>query len=447
MNAEMADRGIPQNRLVRLGKLAALGARAGASMLVSKDGTRAAEVASEVLGNMRGLAAKLGQMASYVDGAVPEQHRQAYETALSKLRAAAPTSTFASVKKTIEEDLEAPLDRLYASFDETPFASASIGQVHRATLLDGRPVAVKIQHQGIRQAVEADLANASVLEGVARVGGAGKFGSRAVIEQVKLRFREELDYRIEARNQNQFRNFHKGDTTIRIPEVIADRSSARVLTSELVVGKTFDEVIQLGERERRAYAETLWRFVFRGNLVLGLFNADPHPGNYVFGDDGVVTFLDFGCCEPFSGPRHEGARRVHAAALMHDEATFAEGVKAMLETVPGKYQDWTVAYSRRCFDPLFDSPYRITRAYSASLIENMQDMKKLILTRGANVTALPAGMVFVNRLQFGFYSVLARLDVEVDYASVERQFMQKTDWGRALLQLPEPTPETAISQA
>lgn len=428
----MDDQDLPKSRLVRLGKLAALGARTGASLIASRDGSGAAESATRVLGQMRGLAAKVGQMASYVDGIVPEAHRDAFESTLAKLRSAAPTSTFAAVKRTVEEDLGQPLDRLFASFEESPFASASIGQVHRATLEDGRVVAVKVQHEGIRDAVEADLSNAAVLSNVAGVAGGAKVGAKAIFERVRTRFREELDYRIEARHLTTFREFHAGDPTIRVPELISHRSGPRVLTTELVHGHSFERAITASEPERRAYVETLWRFVFRGNLVLGLFNADPHPGNYLFGEDGVVTFLDFGCCEPLDGTHQSAARRMHAAAIRRDEAAFRENAKVLLETKPGDYEDFSVGYARRCFEPLFASPFHLTRSYAAALVEGAQEAKRLMLRRGANVTPLPPNMVLVNRLQFGFYSVLARFDVEADYGSVERAFLTREEWGRAL---------------
>jgi predicted unusual protein kinase regulating ubiquinone biosynthesis (AarF/ABC1/UbiB family) len=421
----MDERDIPAGRLARFGRLAALGARAGASLLASKDGAGAAEYAAEVLGNMRGLAAKVGQMASYVDGVVPEAHRASYEASLGKLRAAAPTSSFAAVKRTVEEELGKPLGDLFATFDEIPIASASIGQVHRASLADGREVAVKVQHAGIATAVESDLANAGLLEAVARAGGAGKLNSKGVLAKVRERFREELDYVLEAERQEKFRAFHAGDPTIRIPAVIADRSTRRVLTTELAKGVSLEEAATRDEAERRAFAETLWRFVFRGNLVLGMFNADPHPGNYLFGEHGVVTFLDFGCVEPLAGKRHAAARRMHAAAIHKDEPTFVAGVRDLVETKPGTYEDFVVAYSRRCFAPLFDSPFRMTRPYAAGLVATVGDMKKAMFKRGSNFTPIPEGMVFINRLQFGFYSVLARLDVEVDYRTVEIEFLTR----------------------
>ncbi|APR75037.1 Ubiquinone biosynthesis monooxygenase UbiB [Minicystis rosea] len=422
------DRRVPQGRLGRLARLATVGARTGASMLLSKDGTSAAQHAAEVLGTLRGIAAKVGQMASYVDGVVPEEHRASYETALRSLRAAAPTSSPEAIRRAVEEELGAPLDRLFADWDDVPLASASIGQVHRATLADGRRVAVKVQHPGIARAVESDLENASVLEGMASALGARRWESKRVFEEIKQRFREELDYGLEAERQRAFRDLHAGDPTIHVPAVIGDRSARRVLTTELAVGRSLEEAATAPEPARRAHAETLWRFVFKGNLVGGMFNADPHPGNYLFQDDGRITFLDFGCVEPLGGERLEHARALHAAACRRDEASFARLAAHILETRGGRYEELAVAYSRRCFEPLFASPYRITRAYAASLAEGVKSLAMQARSfDDREVAPLPQGMLFMNRLQLGFYSVLARLDVEVDYIELERGFLRPLD--------------------
>jgi predicted unusual protein kinase regulating ubiquinone biosynthesis (AarF/ABC1/UbiB family) len=426
-NASMSDEGsLPTGRLGRLARLAALGARTGASLVASKTGEAAATRAAEVLGNMRGLAAKVGQMASYVDGMVPEAHRDAYESALTKLRAAAPTSSPAAIRATVESELGAPIEELFASFDEEACASASIGQVHRAFLHDGREVAVKVQHQGIAAAVEADLANVGMLERFASFGPMRRLDAKSALDQVRARFREELDYRLEAERQRFFAELHAGDPLIVIPDVIDDRSADRVLTTTFMRGRTLEEVAQASEAERRLTAETLWRFVFKGNLVGGLFNADPHPGNYVFLDDGKIAFLDHGCCQPIPTDHLAGARSTHRAAIARDEAEFARMVPILVGTKPGRWQEWTTAYSRRCFEPLFGSPYRITRTWTANLMEGVQQAQKIALAVPASeFTPLPPTMVFMNRLQFGFYSVLARLDVAADYAEVERLFLRE----------------------
>jgi predicted unusual protein kinase regulating ubiquinone biosynthesis (AarF/ABC1/UbiB family) len=421
----MADeRKLPQGRLSRFARLAATGVRTGAGLLLDRDGSVTAKQAAEALGTLRGLAAKIGQMASYVDGIVPEEHRGAYETALSALRAQAPTSSPAAIRAAVEEDLGAPMSELFPEWDDTPIASASIGQVHRARLQDGREVAVKVQHPGIQRAVESDLSSASILESIASVGGGRKFQTKDVLAVIKQRFREELDYALEAERIGHFARVHAGDPTIRIPDLVANRSAKRVLTTGLVRGASFEEACTRPEGERRAWAETLWRFVFKGNLVGMQFNADPHPGNYIFHDGGRVTFLDYGCVQPIDPHRHRWARALHRAAVDRDEATFRDAVRGMVSSKPGRLEDMAIEYTRKCFRPLFESPFRMTRPYAASLVDGMKDMavvgRKL---HESEFFTMPPDMVFINRLQFGFYSVLARMDVEVDYAAVEAAFL------------------------
>lgn len=420
-------RKVPQGRLGRVARLAAVGARTGASLLLPGDGRRAAAQAAEILGTLRGLAAKVGQMAGYVDGLIPEGQRDAYESALASLRAAAPRSDPEAIRRMVKDELGDDPDRLFASWDDLPFASASIGQVHRATLHDGTPVAVKVQHPGIDRALENDLKNAGVIETLVSTLGPKGVEARRTFLEVAARFREELDYRHEAEQQTWFREFHAGDPSIRIPKVIVERSAQRVLTTELAQGLTLEQAMQAPEQERHAWAETLWRFVFRGNLIGGRFNADPHPGNYLFGEEGRVTFLDFGCVQPIAEENQTFAHAMHRAALARDEAAFEAAARSLLRTRGGVFETFVVRYTRDCFDPLFTSPFRITRGYVKKLVTDLAAAKRVIFKKNAGTVPLPPGMALMNRLQFGFYSVLARLDAEVDYARIERGFLEASE--------------------
>ena len=411
-----------------MARLGGLALSTGAGLVFKRSNEQAADQAAKVLGNLRGLAAKLGQMASYVDGLVPEDKRDAFEGSLKVLRSQAPRSSAASIREVVERELGAPVEQLFAHWDDEPIASASIGQVHRARLPDdvmnGIEVAVKVQHPGIRKAVESDLASAGILEGLGSMLGGRRFDTKGNLEVLRQRFREELDYALEAERLQAFARLHDGDPTIQIPRLVAERSSASVLTTELVTGAPLEDVTGASEAERRAWAETLWRFVFKGNLVGGMFNADPHPGNYLFQDNGRIAFLDYGCVQLIPDKRRPDADALHRAAIARDEATFGHYVSRLLDTRPGGLEDLSRQYSRLCFEPLFASPYRITRTYAASLVDSMKDLA--IAARKLpddEVFAMPSEMLFMNRLQFGFYSVLARLDVEVDYAAVERSFM------------------------
>ena len=423
------DSGVPVGRLGRFVKLAGVGARAAGDMLAKRGSEKVAERAAEVLGNLRGLAAKLGQTASYVDGFVPETHRAVYEKALGALRTHTPHSSTESIRALVEEELGAPIEKLFASWSDEPFASASIGQVHRAQLPNGQEVAVKVQHPGIDRAIESDLSNVSFLEGFIGALGPKSLKSGAVLEEVKTRFREELDYRLEADRQDQFRELHANDPLISIPRVVRERSARRVLTMDLVKGATLEEAALASPELRKTYAETLWRFVFKGNLVGGMFNADPHPGNYLFQPDGSIIFLDFGCIQPIAGNRIEAARDLHRAALRKDDAAFRRAAAVILESKGGTYEEAATAYSRKCFEPVFASPFRITQAFATSLVHDIKIVKEQLWAKDKSFVQLPSGMLFMNRLQFGFYSVLARLDVEVDYAEVERRFLAEAGLG------------------
>ncbi|HET8933760.1 MAG TPA: AarF/ABC1/UbiB kinase family protein [Polyangiales bacterium] len=414
---------IPRSRLSRLTGLAKVGLRAGAGLLRSNDSEAAAKQAAEVLGRLRGLAAKVGQMASYVDGLVPEAQREHYEAALSGLRAAAPRSAAAEVSALIEQELSAPLAQLFAEFDVEPIASASIGQVHRARLQDGREVAVKVQHPGIEHAIDSDLANAAMIERVVGMLGPAAFDSKRMYSELSGRIREELDYRLEAERQQQFARVHELDPDICVPGVITTHSTQRVLTSELVRGHSLEWAAAQPEPQRAHYAAVMWRYVMRGNLVAGLFNADPHPGNYLFREDGSIAFLDYGCVQPIRGERLLAARSMHLAARCRDEAAFRACCVQILGTHGGSYESAALAHSRLSMEPLFASPFRMQREYVSSLVKNVFALREQMYATDGSFIQPPEGILFMNRLQCGFYSVLARLACEVDYARVEEELL------------------------
>jgi predicted unusual protein kinase regulating ubiquinone biosynthesis (AarF/ABC1/UbiB family) len=421
---------LPTSRFGRFARLAMLGTRAGAGQLASILGSTEAQAkvaasAAEALGQMRGLALKMGQMASYVDGFVPEEHRATYEGALRSLRAAAPTMSAEAAARAVERELGAPPSALFASFEPEPFAAASIGQVHRAVLHDGRAVAVKVQYDGIARAVKADLANASLLTALAGPLGA-RFGARDQVAELRARFEEELDYEHEARQGARFAALFQGDARIRLPEVIPSLSARAVLTTTLVKGVDFEAACEATESERRAWAETLWRFVFTSLLAHGLFNADPHPGNYLFAEDGAVCFLDFGCTREIPPHRMADLRGAHRAASEGRDDAFVDHAWSMLDAPGGSEQRRLGgAYLLQCFEPIrAGGPYRITNAYARALFDGMvANARTMALGSSKDYAPLPAEWLFFNRLQMGFYSVLARLDVAVDYTAIERRIL------------------------
>jgi predicted unusual protein kinase regulating ubiquinone biosynthesis (AarF/ABC1/UbiB family) len=417
---------LPKGRLGRIAHLASMGMKAGASLLKDKEGQDAAQHVAEVLGTMRGLAAKVGQMASYVDGVIPEGQKDAFEGALKKLRSMAPTSDPVEVRAVLEASIGKTMEELFKDWDDQPIASASIGQVHKATLHDGTEVAVKVQHPGIEEAVESDLSNAGLLERMVAAAAGSRFQTKEWLEVIRARFREELDYRLEAERQRRFAKLHEADAQIYVPRVIESHTAKRVLTTEFVRGLDFEQAQAASETDRRQWAEALWRFVFKGTLVGAMFNADPHPGNYIFQEGGRVAFLDYGCVQEIDPVHQRNARRVHRAALDGDRKRFHQASMELMSMRAGPLADKALAYMDLNYQPLFETPFRVTKPYAALMVERMAEMAKMARTLpDEHFFTMPPGMFFMNRLQFGFYSVLARLDVEADYKGTEEAFLPK----------------------
>jgi predicted unusual protein kinase regulating ubiquinone biosynthesis (AarF/ABC1/UbiB family) len=302
---------IPTSRVKRTATVATL----AASEAVKQFGTRAANVtrgeeASEeamarrqletakqivaVLGTMKGAAMKLGQVMSFLDvGLVAEEHRDEFQQELAKLRDAAPTVSFKQMKRVIEEDLEQPISEVFSTFEQEPIAAASIGQVYRATLHDGREVAVKVQYPGVAGAVRADMQNLDMIMRLLKRMTPG-LDVKAIAAEIKDRIVEELDYELESQNQRSLARIYAGHPFVVVPEVIGSLSRERVLVSEFVSGVGFEELKTRSQAERDRVGEIVFRF-FLGCLYRHRqFSGDPHPGNFLLLDDGRVAFLDFG---------------------------------------------------------------------------------------------------------------------------------------------------------
>ncbi len=254
----------------------------------------AAEQILEVLGNMKGAAMKVGQVASFIDtGAFPEEFQERIQEKLAELRDSAPRVAFKDMRKVIESELDEPLAESFADFDEDAVAAASIGQVYRARLHDGRDVAVKVQYPGVAQAVRSDLQNLGLLMRVAKKIAPG-MDSKAMTKEIRERITDELDYEQEAQAQRAFARAWRGHPFVHIPEVVTSLTRERVLVSEWADGIGFEEVRALPQSERDRFGEIVFRFFFGSLYRIGHFSGDPHPGNFKLRDDGKVAFLDFG---------------------------------------------------------------------------------------------------------------------------------------------------------
>lgn len=369
----------------------------------------AAKLVAELDG-LKGILMKFGQMASYLDGALPP----AAQKVLAQLQAESTPMSYPLIADIVAAELGSPPDECFDEFDEQPFAAASIGQVHRA-VLDGRDLAVKVQYPDMEATFRSDLRTLGTLTRVATVGSPLAGGD--LVAELRERIEEECDYRCEADNQRLFRALLRDHPHARVPDVVAERSSKRVLTSEKMAGQTFAEFRDNASREARNKAAAIIFEVCMSSIFRhATFNADPHPGNYLFAHDGAVVFLDYGCIKRFSVDFIERWKRFVKVVLSGQRQRFPDALCDLGLVAKTKGFDWD--YQWQVFQFLYTpfispQPYTYTREHVARSYDVMmwKNPNKFKLT-------LPRDWLFVNRLQWGLQSVIAHLDASADWRSI-----------------------------
>jgi predicted unusual protein kinase regulating ubiquinone biosynthesis (AarF/ABC1/UbiB family) len=345
----------------------------------------AAARAAESLGQLKGLAMKLGQVLSFAIDDVPLELREALEA----LQTSSPPRPFAEIAPVIERALRRPLRDAFACIDPVPISAASIGQVHRGLLHDRTAVAVKVQYPDVAAAVRADLANLSLVVRSVRLL-APRIDAERVARELRERVLEELDYVAEARHQASFAARFEGHPFISIPHVIASHSAAEVLTSEHVEGLRFQDVLGSGEDTRSRQGEILFRFAYGCIFGWGTFDADPHPGNYLFDRGGSrVTFLDFGCVKHLPAPVLEAWRSFVRARLDGDRvASRAQALSlGFVEAGPEASIDHVVDALTRLYLPFRqDEPQRFPSLWSGVSVmdvlgKQLADVRKHLRVR------------------------------------------------------------------
>ncbi len=388
--------------------------------------TTAHAVADE-LGQMKGALMKLGQMASYLDEGLPEPMR----IALAQLRTDAPPMSRELAAGVIEAELGRPPEQVFVDWDPDPIAAASIGQVHRAIAVHpdtGQqvPVAVKVQYPGVDEAITADLKNAGML-GTLLKQGFGGLEPDDMVEEIKERLVEELDYRLEARNQQVFADYYRDHPYIHVPDVIAGLSTGRVLTSQLVNGHTWDELLSWEQAERDLAGETIFRFVFRSLYRMLAFNGDPHPGNYLFHGNGRVTFLDFGLVKHFTDDEMQTfAAMVKAAAVDHDAAEFRSIVERAGMLKPGApvATDDVGEYFQQFYEPVrVDREMTWSGAYASGIVRHTFDRSSPI----SQYATVPKAFVFIQRINLGLYALLGELGSTGNYRRIAEELWPFVD--------------------
>lgn len=383
------------------------------------DDDDAVEVAGDLvqeLGRLKGLVMKVGQIASYMPGALPPRAQKV----LTQLQANTVAMQWATVRDVLVDELGDDPDALFESIEHEPFAAASIGQVHRARH-DGRDVAVKIQYPGIEGVLRQDLKAAVVLAKLGMLGS--DLDATSLMEELRARMLEECDYGLEAKYQRAFARLLADVEGARIPAVVAQRSARRVLTTALDPGQGF---YAFAGEAPQAVRDRAGAIVFRtsmGSIFRHcMYNGDPHPGNYLFGGDGSVTFLDFGCVRRFDPEMIAAWKAVAHATLEGDKSAWREHYPRLgFLKRPDKF-DWDHQWEmmRYIYRPfLATEPFEYTHdyvkeSYGLMIFDNPNRMR----------TAMPPEWLLLNRLQWGLNSVLAHLGARVRWGEILRECIE-----------------------
>ena len=413
---------IPTSALGRIRRTATMAIRAGADQLLgrfaSTDGLdpKAIERLVLSLGELKGIAMKFGQILSYVD--VPLLTPQAREL-LAVLQRQSQATPFAQIEAIVRAELGERAAMLLPTMDRVPVATASVGQVHRATLPDGTPVAVKVLHPGVEQAIRADFKTAQVGKALAGLIAPG-VEVEEVIAEARERFLEECDYALERKRQSRFAENYRGHPCIGIPPVFEEFCARRVLSTRWHDGLRLEDFTRTATQDARdRVGEALYEFYIGTLYRHGLFNADPHPGNLLFGQDGSVVILDHGCVREFDRGTVACVARLSQAVREDSREGMMAALRGLEAKPPENDKEFeaTRRLLRGFFQPSLQSGARRMRGdVTFEARQLVADKRALLRIR------LPGRLLFVFRIRFGLYSVLERIGAVRDWRALEETF-------------------------
>ncbi|HEV2059952.1 MAG TPA: AarF/ABC1/UbiB kinase family protein [Solirubrobacteraceae bacterium] len=437
---------IPTSRISRSSKVGKLAATQAAKQM----GTRATNVARgdeareralakrqletaeqivAALGTMKGAAMKLGQVMSFLDvGLVPEEYREEFQAKLAELRDAAPKVSFKDMKKVIESEYGDSIENVFQTFDPVPIAAASIGQVYKARLHDGRAVAVKVQYPGVAQAVRADMQNLGIILRLMKMVAPG-LDPKAMGDEIRSRIDEELDYELEAQNQRTVARLYRGHPFIVVPEVVTQLSHEKVIVSEFVQGLGFEELKQLPQDERNRLGEIVYRFYFGCMYRHHQFSGDPHPGNSLLLEDGRMAFFDFGLFKRIPAAVAEFELKIQRIAREGDGQALIDHLHAggfiakpefyTPEGILAQVRDMTWWY-------LEDAEVELTPEIATEVMIEMSDPRSSHFSKMRHET-LPADHLFGRRLEMLTLAVMSQLRAKGNWHRIAREWIYGDD--------------------
>lgn len=432
---------LPRRTVVRTAKLAALpwgiagraawglGKRVGgkpAEAVAAEIQARTADQLYRTLGELKGGAMKVGQALSIFEASLPEDVAAPMRATLARLQNAAPPMPASTVHRVLADEWGDGWRDRFRDFDDRPAAAASIGQVHRGVWHDGRPVAVKVQYPG---AAEALLSNVATVSRVGRVAGGWIPGLEMgpLLDELRDRMAEELDYTREARSQQAFADAFADSGLVTVPAVVA--STPRVVVGEWLSGRGLADVIASGTPdERDAVSRRYIEFLLAGPARAGLLHADPHPGNYLVMPDGRLGVLDFGAVKELPDGMPDSIGTLLRIAMAGDGDAVVAGLRAegFVRDSIRIDGDELLAYLRPFLRFAEAQRFRFTRDWVRELVVHVKDPRRAEWTVGLRLN-LPPEYLLIHRVWLGGIGVLCQIGGEVPVLDVFAEWLPGFD--------------------
>lgn len=370
---------------------------------------RTAEDVAKELGEMKGVLMKAGQLISFIFEALPDEAQEALATLQADAAPMAPTLA----AEVVTADLGKVPERAFLDWSDMPVAAASIGQVHKAVTPDGRDVAVKVQYPGVHEAIESDLDAAEVMYAMFSSMMLKGLDAKGLVDELRGRMREELDYRLEAKNVAEFQQLFAGHPWVRVPKLVPEFCTERLLTTEWIDGLTFDEFrSEASEATKQRSAEVVWRFAQNAIHRYGIFNGDPHPGNYKFHHDGSVSFLDYGLVKRWAPNEWESLKPTMDAIIVdRDPELLVSRMEesGFLRDGHGLNPQLVYNYVSSPYTPYLTDEFTFTRDWMRETIATIFDVQG---PHAAVIEQLnmPPSFVILDRVIWGVSAILGKLD-------------------------------------
>ncbi len=370
------------------------------------------------VGELKGVTMKMGQILSYIDVALPEDTKEV----LSALQTHAQPMPLKTVQKVVRQELPIRATDLLNNLDAEPVGAASIGQVHRSRLATGKNVAVKVQYPGIERAIAKDFGPAAIGGHIAALVYPGT-KIDAFVREARYRFLEECDYTHEAACQKRFADIYKGHETLLIPEVYPEFSSSKVLTTAFIEGQYLSAYLENNpaQKERDRMGRALFEFYIGSLFSHGVYNCDPHPGNYLFMNDGRLAMLDHGCTREFEPEMVTRLADLSAAVLADSREALHTALLGLGIVKANKKYDYDAARSllRSFYGPMLRDEVLAFADHDGLKMRKVTQNKGEIVRLG-----LPGEFLFLLRIRFGLASVLARLGSRANWFRLEGEYVR-----------------------